>query len=53
MVYSCVFVTQINEVTRMQQEKKQQHQKAENNFMLMKIQSIRDSLRFRKLMIVF
>jgi len=41
-----------HEVTRMQQKKKQPHQRPEINFMLMKIQNMRDS-RFRKLMIVF
>jgi len=38
-------------VTRMQQEKKQQHHRSEIIFML-KTQNVRDS-RFRKLMIVF
>jgi len=36
----------------MQQEKKQQYQRAKIKFMLMKIQNIR-VLRFTKLMIVF
>jgi len=36
----------------MHQREKQQHQRAEVNFMLMKIQNIRDS-RFSKLMIMF
>jgi len=41
-----------HEVTRMQQEEKQQHQRAEINFMLLKIQNIK-VLRFSIFMIVF
>jgi len=41
-----------HEVTQMQQEEKQQHQRAEINFILMRIQNLK-TFRFHKLMIVF
>jgi len=48
MAYSC----SNHEVPRMQQEKKQQHQRAKIRFVLMKIQNIR-VLKFSKLMVAF
>jgi len=41
-----------HEVTRMQQDEKHQHQRAEINFILIKIQNIRNT-RLGKLTIVF